>query len=331
MPVRYVIGRLITFLVIIWAAATINFVVPRLSSVDPVREQMLQAVSVGGSSAQSMEEVIASYDKRFGLDQPLWRQYIRYLGDMATFDFGPSIARFPASVNGMIWNALPWTLVLVTVTTLIAFTLGNLFGALLAWPRSPRWIHALAPLLLTFSAIPFYLLALALIYLFAFKWRFFPLGGGYDIGTTPGWNLDFFQQAVKHSILPALSIILASMGFWALGMRAMMVTVQGEDYVTLAEAKGLRPRRIFYHYAFRNALLPQVTALALALGQVVSGVVLVEVVFGYPGVGGLLFQSIRTFDYTVIYGLTFLVIVAIGIATLILDLLLPKLDPRITY
>jgi peptide/nickel transport system permease protein len=331
MPVRYVIGRLITFLVIIWAAATINFVVPRLSSVDPVREQMLQAVSVGGSSAQSMEEVIASYDKRFGLDQPLWRQYIRYLGDMATFDFGPSIARFPASVNGMIWNALPWTLVLVTVTTLIAFTLGNLFGALLAWPRSPRWIHALAPLLLTFSAIPFYLLALALIYLFAFKWRFFPLGGGYDIGTTPGWNLDFFQQAVKHSILPALSIILASMGFWALGMRAMMVTVQGEDYVTLAEAKGLRPRNIFYHYAFRNALLPQVTALALALGQVVSGVVLVEVVFGYPGVGGLLFQSIRTFDYTVIYGLTFLVIVAIGIATLILDLLLPKLDPRITY
>jgi peptide/nickel transport system permease protein len=331
MPVRYVIGRLVTFLVIIWAAATINFVVPRLSSVDPVREQMLQAVSVGGSSAQSMEEVIASYDKRFGLDQPLWRQYIRYLGDMATFDFGPSIARFPASVNGMIWNALPWTLVLVTVTTLIAFTLGNLFGALLAWPRSPRWIHALAPLLLTFSAIPFYLLALALIYLFAFKWRFFPLGGGYDIGTTPGWNLDFFQQAVKHSILPALSIILASMGFWALGMRAMMVTVQGEDYVTLAEAKGLRPRRIFYHYAFRNALLPQVTALALALGQVVSGVVLVEVVFGYPGVGGLLFQSIRTFDYTVIYGLTFLVIVAIGIATLILDLLLPKLDPRITY
>jgi peptide/nickel transport system permease protein len=278
-----------------------------------------------------MEDVIASYDKRFGLDQPLWKQYLRYLEDMATFDFGPSIARFPTSVNSMIMNALPWTLVLVTVTTLIAFVLGNLFGALLAWPRSPRWISVLAPFLLTLSAIPFYLLALALIYLFAFRWRIFPLGGGYDIGTTPGWNLDFFGQAVRHSILPALAIILASMGFWALGMRAMMVTVQGEDYVTLAEAKGLKSRNIFYHYAFRNALLPQVTALALALGQVVSGVVLVEVVFGYPGVGGLLFQSIRTFDYTVIYGLTFLVIVAIGIATLVLDLLLPKLDPRITY
>lgn len=331
MPVRYVIGRLGTFLIIIWAAATINFVVPRLSSVDPVREQMLQAVSVGGSSAQSMEEVIASYDQRFGLDQPMWKQYLRYLRDMATFNFGPSIARFPASVNGMIMNALPWTLVLVTVSTLIAFTLGNLFGALLAWPRTPKWVHGLAPLLLTMSAVPFYLLALALIYLFAFRWRLFPLGGGYDIGTTPNWSFNFLQQAVRHSILPALSIILASMGFWALGMRAMMITVQGEDFVTLAEAKGLKPWNIFYHYAFRNALLPQVTALALALGQVVSGVVLVEVVFGYPGVGGLLFQSIRTFDYTVIYGLTFLVIVAIGIATLILDLLLPKLDPRITY
>ncbi|MEZ4498737.1 MAG: ABC transporter permease [Thermomicrobiales bacterium] len=331
MPIRYVIGRLGTFLIIVWAAATINFIVPRLSSVDPVREQMLQAVAIGGSSAQSMEEVIASYDKRFGLDQPLWKQYLRYLGDMFTFDFGQSIARFPASVNGMIMNALPWTLVLVTVSTLIAFALGSLFGALLAWPRTPKWVHGLAPFLLTLSAVPFYLLGLGLIYIFAFRWRIFPLGGGYDIGTTPGWNLDFVGQAVKHSILPGMAIILASLGFWALGMRAMMVTVQGEDFVTLAEAKGLRPRSIFLSYALRNAMLPQVTALALALGQVVSGVVLVEVVFGYPGVGGLLFQSIRTFDYTVIYGLTFLVIVAIGIATLILDLLLPKLDPRITY
>lgn len=278
-----------------------------------------------------MEEVIASYDKRFGLDQPLWKQYLRYLRDMITFDFGPSIARFPASVNAMILHALPWTLGLVTVATLIAFTFGNLFGALLAWPRAPKWIHVLAPFLLILSAVPFYLLALMLIYFFAFRFRVFPLGGGYDIGTTPGWNLDFAMQALRHSILPALAIILAGMGFWAIGMRAMMVTVQGEDFVTLAEAKGLAPRRIFFHYAFRNAMLPQVTALALALGQVVSGVVLVEVVFGYPGVGGLLFQSIRTFDYTVIYGLTFLVIVAIGVATLILDLLLPKLDPRITY
>jgi peptide/nickel transport system permease protein len=250
---------------------------------------------------------------------------------MFRFDFGVSITRFPTGVNDMILAALPWTLVLVTVATLMAFAIGSLFGALLAWPRAPKFIHYLAPPLLTLSAIPYYLLGLTLIYFLAFKWRAFPLGGGYDIGNEPGWSFDFIRQAVRHSILPALSIILASIGFWALGMRAMMVTVQGEDYVTLAEAKGLTPRRIFFRYALRNAILPQTTALALALGQVASGAVLVEVVFGYPGVGNLLYSSIRTFDYTVIYGLTFLVIVAIGVATLLLDLLLPRVDPRITY
>jgi peptide/nickel transport system permease protein len=330
-PLGYLLQRLGAFILIVWAAATINFIVPRLSDADPVRERMLQAVSLGGVSSQSMEEVVKSYEARFGLDQPLWKQYLRYLWDMVRFDFGVSITRFPTSVSSMILNALPWTLVLVTVSTLIAFVVGSLFGALLAWPRAPRWLHVLAPPLLTLSAIPYYLLGLTLIYLLAFTWRAFPLGGGYDIGNTPGWNLAFIRDAVRHSFLPALSIVLASTGFWALGMRAMMVTTQGEDYMTLAEAKGLKSRRIFVRYALRNAILPQTTSLALALGHVASGAVLVEVVFGYPGVGSLLFQSIRTFDYTVIYGLTYLVIVAIGVATLILDLLLPALDPRITY
>jgi peptide/nickel transport system permease protein len=330
-PLRYVLGRLGAFVLIVWAAATINFVVPRLASVDPVREQMLQAASGGGANAQRIEDVVASYNKRFGLDQPLWKQYVRYLGDMARFDFGFSITQFPRRVSAMMLDALPWTLILVTVSTLIAFVLGSLIGALLAWPRAPRLVRALAPPLLTLSAIPFYLLGLILIYVFAFTWRVFPLGGGYDIGASPSWSLTFVREAVHHSILPALSIVLASIGFWALGMRAMMVTVQGEDYVTLAEAKGLKGRRIFLRYAVRNAMLPQTTALAITLGQVVSGAVLVEVVFGYPGVGTLLFQSIRTFDYTVIYGLTFMLIVAIGVATLLLDLLLPVIDPRISY
>jgi peptide/nickel transport system permease protein len=278
-----------------------------------------------------MEKVVAAYEAKFGLDQPLWKQYLVYLGDMARFDFGVSITRFPTRVSAMLLSALPWTLVLVTVSTLLAFVVGTLFGALLAWPRAPRIIRALAPPLLTLSAIPYYLLGLILIYFLAFSWRLFPLGGGYDIGATPGWRWSFIGDAMRHSILPALSIVLASVGFWALGMRGMLVTVQGEDYVTLAEAKGLKPWRIFSRYALRNAILPQTTALALALGHVASGAVLVEVVFGYPGVGSLLFQSIRTFDYTVIYGITFLVIVAIGVATLMLDVLLPVLDPRITY
>jgi peptide/nickel transport system permease protein len=331
MTAGYVLQRLGAFVLIVWVAATVNFIVPRLSPVNPVRERLLQAVAAGGASSQSIDEVVKSYEAKFGLDQPLWKQYLVYIGDMARFDFGVSITRYPARVSAMILTAMPWTLVLVTVSTLLAFVVGTLFGALLAWPRAPKFIHGLAPPLLTLSAIPYYLLGLMLIYFLAFRWHAFPLGGGYSIGNLPGWRLSFIQDAARHSVLPALSIVLASMGFWALSMRGMLVTVQGEDYVTLAEAKGLKPRRIFLRYALRNAILPQTTALALALGYVASGAVLVEVVFGYPGVGSLLFQSIRTFDYTVIYGVTFLVIVAIGLATLILDLLLPVLDPRITY
>jgi peptide/nickel transport system permease protein len=201
----------------------------------------------------------------------------------------------------------------------------------MAWSHVPGVVRVLGPPLLTLSSIPYYLLGLILIYLFAFVIKAFPLGGGYSVGLAVDWNLPFLIDASKHAILPALSIVLADMGFWALGMRGMMVTVQGEDFMTLAEAKGLDPGRIFLRYGIRNAILPQITSLALSMGRVVSGAILVEVVFAYPGVGNLLYQAIRSFDYFVIYGVAFMVIVAIGLATLILDLMLPVLDPRITY
>ncbi len=331
MHAQYLVRRFGVFLLIIWVAASVNFIVPRLSPANPVRERLLQAMAQGGAQVGNMEEVVKSYEARFGLDQPLWLQYIRYLGDMARLDFGYSITRFPSRVSDMILIALPWSITLVTVATLLAFVLGSLLGALMAWPRSPSWLQGLVGPLLTLSSIPYYLLGLILIYVLAFSTRLFPLGGGYNIGTVPSLSPEFILDMAHHSILPAFSIVLSSLGFWALSMRGMMVTVQGEDYVTLAEAKGLKNWRIFLRYALRNAILPQTTGLALSLGHVVSGAVLVEVVFGYPGVGSLLYQSIRSFDYNLIYGVVFMVIVSIGLTTLILDLLLPRLDPRITY
>ncbi len=175
------------------------------------------------------------------------------------------------------------------------------------------------------------MLGLLLIYLLGFQLRWFPLAGGYDQGLLPAWDPKIILNMVYHSILPALSIILASIGFWTLGMRGLMVSTHGEDYLLFAEAKGLRGRTIFLRYAIRNALLPQLTALALALGNIVSGAVLVEVIFQYPGVGSLLYQSIRASDFYMIQGVVFIIIVAIGLATLILDLIYPMLDPRITY
>ncbi|MBV9359586.1 MAG: ABC transporter permease [Chloroflexi bacterium] len=326
----YVLRRFGVFLLVIWAAATVNFVIPRLSPVDPIKEALLKVTSMGASQA-GMETLTKTFAERFGLDQPVWKQYLNYLVDSAQFNFGFSISYFPTRVIDMISAALPWTIVLVGLATILCFIVGTILGALMAWPHAPRGFRVFAAPLLTLSSIPYYLLGLILIYLFAFVIRAFPLGGGYSVGLNPSWSQSFIVDATRHAILPALSIVLAELGFWALAMRGMMVTVQGEDFMTLAEAKGLQSQRVFYKYGVRNAMLPQFTALALSMGRVVSGALLVEVVFAYPGVGNLLYQAVRTFDYFVIYGVVFIVIVAIGLATLVLDLMLPVLDPRINY
>jgi len=192
-------------------------------------------------------------------------------------------------------------------------------------------LQYLLPPLLTLSAVPYYLLGLVLLYVLAFRLPLFPSFGGYTPGTLPALNMGFVLDAASHAALPALSIVLAALGFWALGMRAMMVTVQGEDSMIFAEAKGLKNRTLFLRYAVRNALLPQATALALALGEILSGAVLVEVVFGYPGIGSVLYNAIKDFDYYLIQGIVFTIVVSIGLATLLIDLAYPLLDPRIRY
>jgi peptide/nickel transport system permease protein len=278
-----------------------------------------------------MDQMVDEYQREFGLDQPLWKQYLTYLGNVARFDLGQSIANYPRTVVSILSAALPWTIGLLLTTTILGFTIGTLAGALLAWPRAPRFIQYLFPPLLTLSAIPFFLLGLILIYVFAFHWKLFPLFGGYTPGTFPGFNLSFALDVLKHSILPSLSILLASLGFWALGMRGMMVTVEGEDYMTFAEAEGLKDRTLFFTFALRNALLPQTTALGLSLGQLLSGALLVEVIFSFPGIGSVLYNAIRQFDYFLIQGIIFTIVLGVTLATLILDLIYPLLDPRITY
>jgi peptide/nickel transport system permease protein len=258
-------------------------------------------------------------------------QYFTYLGDTARLEFNFSMAGYPTKVIDLIGRSMPWTVTLLGVTTLIAWLLGTVLGALLTQPNAPRILRFILPPILTLSAIPFFLLGLLLIYGLGFQLRWFPLAGGFDQGLLPALDPKIILNMAYHSVLPALSIILASIGFWTLGMRGVMVSTQGEDYLLFAEAKGLRGRTIFLRYAIRNALLPQLTALALALGNIISGAVLVEVIFQYPGVGTLLYQAIRSSDFYVIQGVVFFIIVAIGFATLILDVIYPALDPRISY
>src|SRR5271165_7061371 len=327
----YVFRRFGVFLLIVWLAGTLNFFLPKLAGQDPVRMKLASEAQLGGYAHVGIEEMAREYDRKFGLDQPLWRQYVRYLGDTARLDFNYSIANYPRTVRDMIAEALPWTVGLLGTTTLLSFAIGTFLGALLAWPGAPHWMRWLMPPLWALHAIPFFLLGLILMYLLAFQVPLLPIFGGYTAGAIPSLSLGFVWDVISHALLPALSIVLVATGGWALGMRGMMVTTMGEDYVTFAEAKGLKSATIFLRYCVRNAILPQTTALALALGQILSGAVLVEVIFGYPGIGALLFQAIQENDFFLIQGIVFAVIVALGLATLVLDVVYPWLDPRISY
>lgn len=331
MRADYLLKRIGVFILVVWLAATVNFFAPRLTGKDPIRQKLVQQSLTGGYVQQGLQEMVKEYDRLFGLDKPLWEQYVNYLYQMSHLDLGYSITNYPKRVNELMGVALPWTIGLLGTTTILAFLIGSFLGALMTWPTAPKFLQYLLPPLLTLSAIPYYLLGLVLLYIFAFQTKLLPIFGGYSPGTIPSMTLDFWLDVLKHSILPALSIILAAIGFWSLGMRAMMVTVEGEDYTLFAEAKGLKNRTLFLRYAVRNALLPQVTSLALSLGHILSGAVLVEVVFSYPGIGSVLYHAISEFDYFTIQGIVFTIIVSIGLATLILDLVYPLLDPRITY
>jgi peptide/nickel transport system permease protein len=327
----YIIRRVGVFLVIVWLAASVNFFLPRLTGQDPIREKLMREAMLGGAMQSGIEQIIETYEIKFGLDRPLYQQYFSYLGDMARFDFNYSIAHYPNRVIDMLTTALPWTVGLLSVAFLLSFLAGTFLGALFGWPRAPRYIQWLFGPLLSLNAIPYFLLGLVLLYLLSFAVKWLPSGGGYERGTMPTFSLDFALDVGYHSILPALSILLVQVGGWALGMRAMMITTQGEDYMVFADAKGLSERTLFFRYAMRNAILPQVTGLALVLGQLISGAVLVEIIFQYPGVGSVLWRAIRETDYFVVQGIVFFSIVTIGFATLVLDLIYPLLDPRISY
>jgi peptide/nickel transport system permease protein len=216
-------------------------------------------------------------------------------------------------------------------TTIISFVLGNLIGAMTSWPRSPSWIKGLMAPLMMLQGVPAYVLGLLLIFFVAFRLNLLPIGGAYKIGSRPEFTLAFVLDAARHQILPALSLILTSVAGWALGMRGMGITIQGEDYVNFAEHRGLSPRTIFNNYYVRNALLPQVTGLALAFGTIITSGVLVEQLFGLPGLGGILGQAIIANDYFVIFGISFFVIIAVTLLMLLVDLLYPLLDPRIRF
>ena len=333
MSVTYLLKRVGLFLLVVWLGVTINFFLPRLAPGDPIQEYLgqlaQQGMFVGDPSAGFVEE----YRAKFGLDKPMWQQYINYWIDVSQFNFGLSVTDYPVEVTRVIRAALPWTLGLLTTATMIGFVLGTLFGALMVAAPGP-WKRLLAwttPFVMIVHSIPYFLLGIVLIALFAFTWAVFPLGGGYTLGESPEFSLNGLFTIVKHAFLPALSLVAVAAGGWAIVKRSMIVIVQGEDYVQMSRAMGLKPWRVFYTYQVRNALLPQITFLALSLGFIVSGSALVEVVFVYPGIGTILLDAITVKDLPLLQLILLVVIIVVTLFLILLDIVYPILDPRIRH
>jgi peptide/nickel transport system permease protein len=315
--------------VVIWSASTITFFIPRLSNRSPIRERFAELARTGGFSPGDLEKIIKSMEQQFGLDKPLLHQYVTYLSNVLRLDFGVSLKKYPSTVMDVIAQALPWTIGLLLVTTILAFLIGNLLGAVAAWPRSPNWLRTFATPFVLLTGVPPVLMGVLLLFFIGFRLQLLPLGGAYSAGTIPNWSWGFVLDLLTHQILPALALIFGSVGGWVLSMRGMGVTIQGEDYVNFAEHKGLTGGRIFRDYYLRNAALPQVTSFALALGTVVTSAVVVEGIFGLPGIGTALNDAIQSNDFPVIYGVVIFITIAVATLMALMEFVYPLLDPRI--
>jgi peptide/nickel transport system permease protein len=324
---RYVLRKVALFVVTLWAAITLNFALPRLMPGSPVDAALAKIASTGQQITNAQRQAI---EVQLGVPHSsVFSQYGQYWKNIVTLNFGRSYSFPSETVTHTIGRALPWTLALVGSTTIIAFVIGTLLGVYAGWRRGTASDSTVTIGATFFAAFPPFWLGLLLLYVLAFKFNVFPLKGGYNEGATPAFSWPFLRDAIFHSVLPAATLAVTTRAGWVFGMRNNMINTLGEDYVTFAEANGLRSRTVALLYAARNALLPNVTAFGLSLGAVVGGSVLVEGVFSYPGIGNLLYIAVSNHDFPLMQALFLVITVTMLVAIFIVDLLYVRLDPRV--
>jgi len=323
--VRFFARRIGFYVVALWAALTINFLIPHLMPGNPV--QLL----ISRFHGQLAEAAVRGLEKTFGLhtNQSLVAQYWGYLEQLAHGNLGLSITYFPASVSSELRASLPWTIGMVGTATVVSFLLGTLAGIFAGWRRGSRTVDAIVPVSTFLSSVPYFWMGLLALTVFGVSLRWFPLAGGSSQGIPGGFDPAFIGTVLYHAILPAATIVVSSAGGWLLVMRNMTVTTMSEDYITVAVAKGLTQRRIMFAYAARNAILPSLSSFALSLGFIVSGAIVTEIVFSYPGVGYILFNAVGNDDYPLMQGIFLVITLAVLAANLLADVLYAALDPRI--
>ncbi len=318
----FVVRRLGFYVVAAWVAITVNFAIPRFMPGNAVDTMIAKFPHLDAASLRALQAEFGA-----GTHGSLISQYFTYLGNLAHGNLGLSVNEYPSKVITIIGQTLPWTLILVGTATVISFLLGTQLGMLAAWRRG-GWLDRALPAFTFLQATPYFFLALVMIQLFALKWRVFPFGQGYSLGLTPGFDWAFISSAVWHSILPALTIILTAIGGWMLQMRNMMLTTISEDYILVAQAKGLSTRRVMFTYAARNAILPNIAGFALSLGFVVAGALVMEIVFSYPGIGLTLYNAVTSDDYPLLQGIFLVISLTVLLASLIADVVYVIADPR---
>jgi peptide/nickel transport system permease protein len=329
---RYLIPRLIQYFLVIFVGITAVFLIPRLSPSDPVQQTITQLRSMGSYlDPASMDDFVEDLTEMYGLEGSMLEQYGALWMRLFHGDFGVSFFQFPTSVSRLIGTALPWTAGLLLMTTFLSWTIGNIVGGLAGYFSRKRWSRTLDAVAMIIRPLPYYIFAFALLLLLAYVVRWFPVAGGTDIGRTTAFNWSYIKDVLRHSFLPALSLVILGGAVNFQTMKLIVQNVNAEDFVQYAKLGGVKGGRIVSRYVIRNALLPQITGLALSLGQIFSGALITEIVFSYPGFGTLLYNAIITGDYNLIMGITLLSIVAITTAILIIDLMYPLFDPRVRY
>jgi peptide/nickel transport system permease protein len=321
---KYIFRRAGFYVAALLVAIIINFFLPRLLPGDPA------TIILGTSAGKLSNEDLLRVREALGLsDAPLPQQFVTYISHLVHGDFGVSYTYFPAPVTEVISTGLVWTLLLGAVSLFLAFILGNLIGIYGSWRRGGAVDSIAPPTLIFIGSFPAFFLALGLLYIFGVRLDLLPISHAYNTRIPQGFNAPFLLSVGQHMILPVVTVVLISIGGWALGMRNVMVSVLADDYVTMAEAKGLKQNRIMFNYGARNAILPGITGFGIALGAILSGQILIEKVFSYPGLGFLLINAVNGRDYPLMQGIFLMITIAILVANFVVDILYTRLDPRV--
>ncbi|MEV5497647.1 ABC transporter permease [Nonomuraea fuscirosea] len=319
---RYFGRKLLIYGLTFFVAVTVNWMIPRFMPGDPIASMVARA---NVTNAQAVEAMRAYYSNLFGLDQPLWQQYVNFWGALAHGDFGISIWLFPTPVTDVITQAVPYTLALIIPSVLLSWVVGNQFGAYAA--RRKLLDNTVLPVGYVLTAMPYMWLAVLLAWGFGVLLGWFPVAGGYSFSMRPNWSWTFVLDLLHHWVLPFLSLFLVALGGWAIGMRNMIIYELESDYSSYLSALGA-PSRLIRRYAFRNAVLPQITGLALQLGVLVAGALVTEIVFAYPGLGSLILKAIQNKDFFLLQGTFLFIVLGVLIANFIIDIVYVVVDPR---